>query len=194
MYRFEPKLEVGLEAANAKDLAHKVGDCRGSLKIDLEPKFRELRDFLDDPSCQRYLGKFLKRCGRTEALSCWLDCNEYSHIPTSDFRRCKAIQIIKKYVKTDAPMKIGLLPEGISKIYVAALNKLQNGEAEGATPNLFDKVRKKKKKLTRRRRKEKEAFRIALERRKATKNLTREAPSHLYSLRAISPVTFYFLC
>lgn len=60
------------------------------------PGYLELRQILDDPIGQKYLGTFMRQMHQHEALFCWLDIHEYVSIPTRDYRRCMAKHIYEK--------------------------------------------------------------------------------------------------
>jgi serine/threonine protein kinase len=136
--RFEHALDIGVEAGDAKELAEKTAMKRGSITFDVTPQYREMKAYLDDPSCQTYLGKFMKRCFMQESLFFWIDINDYALIPTSDYRKCKALQLIKRYIAPGASMEVGFLEADVVEKYLLIEQKLREGREPDET--LFDKA------------------------------------------------------
>ncbi|GMH55534.1 hypothetical protein TL16_g01930 [Triparma laevis f. inornata] len=136
--KYEQKLEIGQNAKDAREFAERKALHRGSITFDVTPQYRKMKSLLDDPSCQSYLGAFMKKCYMQETLFCWIDCNDFLLIPTTDYRRCKAINIINKYVKPGGTMTVGCLDGDIIEQYEKICELLNDGES--ANPTLFDKI------------------------------------------------------
>jgi len=126
-----------VEASNAREFAERAGLHRGSITFDVTPQYRELKSYLDDPSCQPHLGKFMNRSFMQESLFCWIDINDYSLIPTSDYRRHMALQLIHKYIRPGAPMEVGFLEGETIEKYLKIEEKLKLGGEPDTS--LFDK-------------------------------------------------------
>jgi len=108
--KYGVKMGLGEQAPNAKALSAK-GRKRGSVLYDESAEYREMLTLLEDPGAQKFLGQFVIRSQMKETMFCWVDCNDFLEIPTTDYRRCKALAIINKYVKTGAKEEIGCLGE-----------------------------------------------------------------------------------
>eukprot|EP00520_Triparma_pacifica_P006311 CAMPEP_0118636896 /NCGR_PEP_ID=MMETSP0785-20121206/2871_1 /TAXON_ID=91992 /ORGANISM="Bolidomonas pacifica, Strain CCMP 1866" /LENGTH=783 /DNA_ID=CAMNT_0006528061 /DNA_START=154 /DNA_END=2501 /DNA_ORIENTATION=- len=136
--KFEHTLDIGVDASDAREFAERTAMHRGSITFDVTPQYREMKSYLDDPSCQAFLGKFMKRTFMQESLFFWIDINDYALIPTADYRRCRALQLIKRYIAPGAPMEVGFLEGDVVDKYLQIEKKLQEGREPDET--LFDKA------------------------------------------------------
>ncbi len=57
--KYEKKFSIGEKARTPKDAAAKIGTKRGSVQYDDTAEYREMKELLDDPGAQKYLGKFV---------------------------------------------------------------------------------------------------------------------------------------
>jgi len=129
----EPVLEAAMSG----------GKSRGSVQYDMSPAYKEMKTLLDDPQAQRHLGHWITGHHLHHVLFCWVDCTEYEIIPSTDYRRSKAIYIIKKYVvtssdtdKEDKGLK-EILEEDLRKYYVNMLASLEADHSMHTEKDLF---------------------------------------------------------
>jgi serine/threonine protein kinase len=134
-------MAIGQEASNVREFAQAQGPKRGSVIYNETTEYREMKEFLDDPGAQMFLGQFVLRQHMKETMFCWVDCRDYLEIPTHDYRRCKAIQIINKYVRTGAKFEVGALSAEIRDTYTNILDgEILQGNEANLTNLLFDKL------------------------------------------------------
>ena len=153
--KYEKKLQIGQQAKDATEFAEKSALKRGSVIFDVTPQYREMKEvsawgegplftqqfrltptrvappqLLDDPTCQKHLGNFMKKNYMQETLFCWIDCSDFLMIPTTDYRRCKAINIINKYINPEGNMAVGSLDGDVIDEYLALLATLVSNKSE----------------------------------------------------------------
>ena len=111
----------------------------GSLGKSHDPSQLELRMMLDDPIAQRALGLFAKERKSLDIFMCWVDTHEYKSIPTPDYRRSKALHIYHKYIKTDAILEIGGIPNS-ERDRIKVLLEESKDDPNLLQTDLFDKA------------------------------------------------------
>lgn len=109
--------------------------AENSLVYAHSPLYAELRNTLEDPLGQHYLGNFANAESSHENFFAWIDMEEYKGIPTKDYRRFTAKNIFQKYIKEGAVMHLGVLtPERIN-YYQLAIYGPQHANRNNSNPS-----------------------------------------------------------
>ena len=136
--KYDTGMMVGQKSVVPIEAAMKSGKQRGSVQYDISPAYKEMKELLDDPHAQRYLGHWISDHHFRHVLFCWIDCSEYEIIPSVDFRRAKAIFVIKKYVNEKGENNLEkLLPEDLRIDYETLLSHMMGDHTLHTEKELF---------------------------------------------------------
>eukprot|EP01041_Mallomonas_annulata_P003194 gene3194-6305_t len=114
-------------------------EADGTLSKQSDAGHLELRQLLEEPMGQNYIGAFAKEVQAQESFMCWIDVQEFKSIPTDDYRRSKGLHIFHKYVKAGAVLQLGSLDPAEIDGYKELLEQSKE-DSKLITKDFFDKV------------------------------------------------------
>jgi hypothetical protein len=114
-------------------------EADGTLTKQHDDGHLELRQLLEEPMGQNYIGAFAKEVKTQESFMCWVDIQEFKFIPTDDYRRSKGLHIYHKYVKPGAILQLGSLESSEIDNYKELL-ELSKSDSKLITKDFYDQV------------------------------------------------------
>mmetsp|Transcript_32448 Transcript_32448/g.33074 ORF Transcript_32448/g.33074 Transcript_32448/m.33074 type:complete len:652 (+) Transcript_32448:150-2105(+) len=114
-------------------------EADGTLSKTSDGGHLELRQLLEEPMGQNYIGAFAKEVKAQEAFMCWIDIQEFKSIPTDDYRRSKGLHIYHKYIKAGAVLQIGGVDTSEVEGYKVALENSKE-DSKLVQKDFFDKI------------------------------------------------------
>lgn len=117
-------------------------EADGTLTKSSDAGHLELRQLLEEPIAQNYIGTYAREVKAQESFMCWVDVQEFKSIPTDDYRRSKGLHIYHKYVKPGAVLQLGGLDESEAETYREML-ELSREDSKLITKDFFDKIQMK---------------------------------------------------
>eukprot|EP00607_Mallomonas_marina_P009580 CAMPEP_0182418880 /NCGR_PEP_ID=MMETSP1167-20130531/3258_1 /TAXON_ID=2988 /ORGANISM="Mallomonas Sp, Strain CCMP3275" /LENGTH=648 /DNA_ID=CAMNT_0024593337 /DNA_START=174 /DNA_END=2120 /DNA_ORIENTATION=- len=117
-------------------------EADGTLSKTSDPGHLELRQLLEEPMGQNYIGAYAKELQSQELFMCWVDVQEFKNIPTDSYRRSKGLHIYNKYIRTGAVLQLGYMDQQEEEHYKEILDQ---SKATGTpiTKDFFDKIQSK---------------------------------------------------